>query len=168
MRMLNPATISFFSFLLSSMSLISIYYQWFTYGTAIYLIPAIALITLYLFNRRVHQENRKADKLMILSSSFFTVAIISHFIYSNWKLINLISEIMMAKIIVVLLGLFALYINIIYIRAEQSYKKKRGNQRIREEPKQGYIEQFMEGFKKKEKNPNEIVLQIGLSAERDD
>lgn len=166
--MLNPATISFFSFLLSSMSLMSIYYQWFTYGTIIYFVPAVALVTLYLFNRRVHQENKKADKLMILSTSFFAVAIFSHFVYSNWKLTNLVSEEVMAKIIVVLLGFFALYINIIYIRAEQSYKKKRGNQRIREEPKQGYIEQFVEGFKKKEKNPNEITLQIGLSAERDD
>lgn len=66
------------------------------------------------------------------------------------------------------LGISALYINFVYIRAEQSYKKKRGNQRIRQEPKQGYFEQLREGIFGKKEDKDEIILTIGVSTDNED
>lgn len=161
--MINPSTLSFFSIILSTLILISIYNNWYIFNGLIYLIIGAVLGVIYLFNRRVHSTNKKADKIVIFSISFFLVAVFSSIIYHNWKLTNLISSMSMTKIMIVLLSFLAIYLNVIYIRAEQSYKKKRGNQRIKEEPKQGYIEQFKEAFQKKDGKDKEIVLKLGVS-----
>jgi|SRR5699024_405212 len=165
---MNPATISLFTFVLSSLSLIMLYNRWFVLSPIMYLIIATVLLFFYVAIKKVHERNKKADKLNIFGLSLFGVAMFSSFIYRNWKLTNLISETNMMKFVLIVFTLLIAYFNIIYIRAEQSYKKKRTNQRIKEEPKKGYMEQLKEGLGKKEKNPNEITLSIGISAESEE
>src|SRR5699024_7801627 len=126
---MNPSTISFGSFMLAGLTLISLFNTWFVLNPFIYLILTVVMGVVYFTNMRVNPENRKANKLMILTLSLMGVGIFSSFIYHNWKLTNVISETNMMKFMLILLSFFALYVNVIYIRAEQSYKKKRGNQR---------------------------------------
>lgn len=166
--MINPATLSFIAFLISSFYLVAIYYNLFILSPSMYLITGITVGVIYMFNRRTNDYNRKADKMMILSTTSFIVAMVSSFIYKNWKLTNVISEMNITKIMVVLLGVTSLYLNFVYIRAEQSYKKKRGNQRIKQETKQGYIEEIVSGFKNKEEEQKELYFKIGEWAENED
>lgn len=164
---MNPAVLSFISFIISSVGLMLIYSAVFVPRSSLILIFALLIGLFYIFVRRTHETKRKADKLMIISVSFFVSAMLASFIYHNWKLTNVISVSIMTKMTVVILVFISVYLNVIYIRAEQSYKKKRGNQRIKEEPKQGYFEQLFEGFKKDE-DDGEITLVIGLSAENEE
>ncbi|OZU89213.1 conjugal transfer protein TraG [Virgibacillus indicus] len=54
------------------------------------------------------------------------------------------------------------------MRAEFSYRKKRGNQRIREKPAEGYTEFKKELKKSKHRKNNEIVTVLGNSMEHED
>lgn len=166
--MINLATLSFLAFLISSFYMVAIYYNLFILSPVMYLLTGIVIGVIYMFNRRTSDLNRKADKMMILSTTLYIVSMLSAFIYKHWKLTNVISEINITKIMVVLLGFMSLYLNFVYIRAEQSYKKKRGNQRIKQEVKQGYIEELVSGFKKQEEQQKEIYFKIGEWAENDD
>jgi len=70
------------------------------------------------------------------------------------------------KLTLVLLGITGIYLNIVFIRAEISYKKKRGNQRIEEQPNKSYFEKRKEEKERIERGEVRIIL--GASTDNDD
>jgi len=56
------------------------------------------------------------------------------------------------------------------MRAEQSYKKKRGNQRIKSEPKKPVMEHLRELRRREdeEADRNKVTFTLGYSAENED
>ena len=66
----------------------------------------------------------------------------------------------------VLLVIVAVYLNVVIIRAEISYKKKRGNQRIEEQPNKSYFEKRKEEKERIDRGDVRIVL--GASTDNDD
>jgi len=70
------------------------------------------------------------------------------------------------KLTLVLLGITGIYLNIVFIRAEISYKKKRGNQRIEEQPNKSYFEKRKEEKERIERGEVRIVL--GISTDNED
>lgn len=164
--MIHPALYSLIVFILTTFGLIGLYNEFLIMRPKYYLYIGILFMLIYYFVRRRHSSRKKADKLMILSSSLMFVSMLSSFVNEQWKLTNMISSITMMKILLVLLTIGTVYINFVYVRAEQSYKKKRGNQRIREEPKKSFLEELKESFKKEDEN--EVVLTLGISAENED
>jgi len=77
-----------------------------------------------------------------------------------------LSRLTMMKLTLVLLGITGVYLNIVFIRAEISYKKKRGNQRIEEQPNKSYFEKRKEEKDRLRRGDVRIVL--GASTDNDD
>ena len=72
----------------------------------------------------------------------------------------------MMKITLVLLVTVAVYLNAVFIRAEISYKKKRGNQRIEEQPNKSYFEKRKVEKERIERGDVRIIL--GASTDNED
>jgi len=71
----------------------------------------------------------------------------------------------MMKLTLVLLGITGVYLNIVFIRAEISYKKKRGNQRIEEQPNKSYFEKRKE--EKERIKRGEVRIILGASTDNE-
>src|SRR5690625_399985 len=142
--MFNPFIVSVLATTLATLGVAGQYKELLILKSSHYLYIGIALAIIYLIVRRTHSINKWADRLVVLSSTLFVVQMGTSYIYFNWKMTSLISAYSIMKILLVLLTLTAVYINFAYIRAEQSYKKKRGNQRIKSEPKKPIMEQLKE------------------------
>ena len=72
----------------------------------------------------------------------------------------------MMKLTLVLLVIVGVYLNVVFIRAEISYKKKRGNQRIEEQPNKSYFEKRKVEKERIERGDVRIIL--GASTDNDD
>ena len=77
-----------------------------------------------------------------------------------------LSRLTMMKMTLVLLVIVAVYLNVVIVRAEISYKKKRGNQRIEEQPNKSYFEKRKEERERIKRGEVRIVL--GVSTDNDD
>ena len=105
---------------------------------AVYIPPAKLILVfglttpvIYFIVKRVQQpKNKKLDKLMSFTMTLFASMFLSSLIHSAWDMEKFLSRVTMMKLTMVLLVIIGVYLNIVFIRAEISYKKKRGNQRI--------------------------------------
>ena len=88
---------------------------------------------------------------------------LASFIYSVWEMEKFLSRLKMMKL--VLAGIIGVYLNVAFIRAEISYKKKRGNQRIEEQPNKSYFEKRKEETERIERGEVRIIL--GASTDND-
>jgi hypothetical protein len=70
------------------------------------------------------------------------------------------------KMTLVSLVIVAVYLNVVFIRAEISYKKKRGDQRIEEQPNKNYFEKRKEEKERIQRGDVRVVL--GASTDNDD
>lgn len=131
-----------------------------------YLIIAGVLAIIYYIFRRTNVVDKKADVLVMLSSSLFVVTALASYVYRHWTLKSIVTEAGMMKFIIIVLGLGAVYLIFVYVRAEHSYKKKRGNQRIKEQPKKGILEARRE--RKRKEESGEIIISLGTSADNQD
>lgn len=132
----------------------------------------MALITIviymlvgYLFGE---QRSRRLNRLLIMSLSVNIAYSLSSLVYRYWKMEQFISPFNMMKISLITLVVIILYLNIVYIRAEISYKRKRGNQRIQKEPKKSQFEKWRERRKKKSSEEEEIEILLGNSTESEE
>ena len=76
-----------------------------------------------------------------------------------------LSRLVMMKLTLVLLGITGVYLNVVFIRAEISYKIKRGNQRIEEQPNNSYLERRKEEKKRIERGEVKIILGVSTDNE---
>lgn len=168
--MFNPFIVSVLVTALATLGVVGQYKELLILKSSYYLYIGIALAIIYLIVRRTHSIKKWADRLVVLSSTLFVVQMGTSYIYFNWKMTSLISAYSIMKILLVLLTLTAVYINFAYIRAEQSYKKKRGNQRIKSEPKKPIMEQLRELRRREdhEEEKKNVTFTLGYSAENED
>ena len=85
---------------------------------------------------------------MSFTMSLFASMLLSSLVHSAWDMEKFLSRLTMMKMTFVLLVIVAVYLNVVFIRAEISYKKKRGNQRIEEQPNKSYFEKRKEEKRK--------------------
>lgn len=121
----------------------------------------IALITIlvYLFAGHGMKEKKHphVKKGLIFSLSIYLALIISSIIYHAWKLETIVSAETILKLVLLLTMTVVSYLNFVYIRAEISYKRKRGNQRIQKE-QPNYVKEWFKRRKRKQENEISIVL----------
>ena len=98
--------------------------------------------------------------------TLFGAMFIASLVYSTWDMEKFLSRLTMMKLTLVLFGITGIYLNIVFIRAEISYKKKRGNQRIEEQPNKSYFEKRKEEKERIERGEVRIIL--GASTDNDD
>lgn len=165
---MKPFQVSILALLLSFLSLVSLYKSWFIFNSYVYFIVSLIILLFYLVVRRKEGVSKKSDRIVILSSSLFLVSLVSSWVYHNWKLTNLLNSETMMKISLIILFILALYGNFVFIRAEDSYKRKRGNQRIKQSPKEGFIEHFKRKLEQKEEKDTDVVLILGESFDNED
>ena len=103
---------------------------------------------------------------MSFTMSLFASMFLSSLVHSAWDMEKFLSRLTMMKLTLVLLVTVAVYLNVVFIRAEISYKKKRGNQRIEEQPNKSYFEKRKEEKERIERGEVRIVL--GASTDNDD
>ncbi len=103
---------------------------------------------------------------MSFTMSLFASMFLSSLVHAAWNMEKFLSRLTMMKMTLVLLVIVAVYLNIVIIRAEISYKKKRGNQRIEEQPNKSYFEKRKEERERIERGDVRIVL--GASTDNDD
>ena len=96
----------------------------------------------------------------------FAAMFLSSLVHSAWNMEKFLSRLTMMKMTLVLLVIVAVYLNVVIVRAEISYKKKRGNQRIEEQPNKSYFEKRKEEKERIQRGDVRIVL--GASTDNDD
>lgn len=163
---MTPLIFSFVMFLLSGLSALLLYNEKIILTPGMYLIVSLIIALVYIYIRRGSREDKRADKLTILAISVFMSNILTSLIRREWELTNIISQSAITKISTVILVLSVMYLNFLYVRAEYSYKKKRGNQRIQEEPEESLFTQLFSN--KKERDDDDVFLVLGKSADNED
>lgn len=163
--MINPFIFALLSMLVSGICVFLMYNQTLILLPRYYFFIGLFSIIIYIFVKYSTTINRRADKIFGLSMSVFLTNILSSMVYFNWKLSNLISNEVITKITVVSLTILAVHLNLFYIRAESSYKRKRGNQRIREEPNSMFFKKIAKSNNTQE---DDLVLVLGRSAENEE
>ena len=103
---------------------------------------------------------------MSFTMTLFASMFLSSLVHSAWDMEKFISRLTMMKMTLVLLVIVAVYLNVVIVRAEISYKKKRGNQRIEEQPNKSYFEKRKEERERIDRGDVRIVL--GASTDNDD
>lgn len=132
-----------------------------------FIVLGILTMIIHLVIRHITQENkRKTNRLVSVTVSIYGVLTVASFTYYQWKFEKFISAASMMKVVLFLLLFSALYLNYVVMRAETSYKKKRGNQRIKEQPNETVIQKWRK--RKKSKEANDIYIVLGESAESED
>lgn len=129
---------------------------------ALIMFSVYALVGYFFGETRTKQLNRLFTVSLTLNIAYS----LSSLVYHHWKLDSIISSFSMMKISLVVLVIVILYLNLVYIRAEISYKRKRGNQRIRKEPQKSLLEKWRE--KRRKENSNEIEIVLGHSTESEE
>ena len=103
---------------------------------------------------------------MSFTMTLFASMFLSSLVHSAWDMEKFLSRLTIMKMTLVLLVTVAVYLNVAFIRAEISYKKKRGNQRIEEQPNKSYFEKRKEEKARIDRGDVRIVL--GASTDNDD
>lgn len=104
--------------------------------------------------------------ILRLANTLFVVLMISSLAYEHWRWEAIVTHAMMMKITLVLLSIFGISLNIMYIRANLVYKEKRGNQRIKDEPEESY-KQVKKVAKEAKSKKGDITIVIGESRENE-
>lgn len=147
------------SFILAALGVTGMYNGVYIPSVKLILLSGLTAIAIHLIVCRIQpNKNKKLDKLMGFSMTLFGVMLLSSFVYSSWKMEKFLSHFTMMKLTLVLLVVVAVYLNVVFIRAEISYKKKRGNQRIEEQPNKSYFEKRNEEKERIERGDVRIIL----------
>ena len=155
------------SFILAALGVTGMYNGVYIPSVKLILLSGLTAIAIHFIVSRIQpNKNKKLDKLMGFAITLFGVMLLSSFVYSSWKMEKFLSHFTMMKLTLVLLVIAAVYLNVVFIRAEISYKKKRGNQRIEEQPNKSYFEKRKEEKERIERGEVRIIL--GGSTDNDD
>ena len=141
---------------------------------AVYIPPAKLILILgltvtviyFIFKRLQQRKNKKLDRMMSFTMSLFASMLLSSLVHSVWEMEKFLSRLTIMKVTLVLLMIMTVYLNVVIIQAEISYKKKRGNQRIEEQPNKSYFEKRKAEKERIEKGEVRIIL--GGSTDNDD
>lgn len=112
------------------------------------------------------KETKAASRIMVVANTIFVVMILSSLAHEYWQWETMVSNTTMMKIVLVLLGGFGLYLNIMYFRAEVNYKEKRGNQRIKDDPDESFKE-VKKVEKQAKSGKGEVTAVLGESRQRE-
>lgn len=136
-------------------------------GKTPFLIGIITVVLYWIVGRFAgEQRSKNLTRTLIFSVSMFIPYSLSSLVYHAWKADKFISSLSVMKIVLFIAMAIVVYLNVVYIRAEISYKRKRENQRIQKEPKKSKFQLWKE---RKEKEKNKVVsIQLGQSTEADD
>ncbi|MEK5069600.1 hypothetical protein [Sporosarcina sp. FSL K6-1508] len=155
------------SFLLAALGVTSMYNAVYIPSAKLILISGLTTIAIYFLVKRLQQRKyKKLDRLMSFTMSLFASLFLSSLVHSAWDMEKFLSRLTMMKMTLVLLVIVSVYLNVVFIRAEISYKKKRGNQRIEEQPNKSYFEKRKEEKERIQRGDVRIVL--GASTDNDD
>lgn len=120
----------------------------------------------YGYRMLTEERHKRADQLMIFVLSCNLALFLSSVLYSVWTFDKMFSALALTKVILFLLFLLVVYANALYIRAVTSYKKKRGNQRIKSEKEPNLFTQIFR--KKTDAAKSEVYLTLGEVADNTD
>ncbi|GAB3051335.1 type IV secretory system conjugative DNA transfer family protein [Virgibacillus ainsalahensis] len=127
------------------------------------------ILLLYLINRWGKKAVTSGiNRLVALTITLLIVLSIGSLAFEYWQWEQMVTREFMMKTALLLFGVFGIYVNIMYMRAEAAYRKKRGNQRIKEQPEEGYTEYKKDLKQSKHKKSSEIVTVLGNSLEHSD
>ncbi|MFS0574980.1 hypothetical protein AB1K83_05060 [Sporosarcina sp. 179-K 3D1 HS] len=155
------------SFLTAALGITTMFNAVYIPPARLILISGLTTIAIYFIVKRMQQrKNKKLDRIMSFTMSLFAAMFLSSLVYAAWNMEKFLSRLTMMKMTLVLLVTVSVYLNIVFIRAEISYKKKRGNQRIEEQPNKSYFEKRKEERERIKRGDVRIVL--GESTDNDD
>ena len=155
------------SFILATSGVALMYNAIYIPSAKLILISSLMTVTIYFIVKRLQQRrNKKIDRLMSFTMSLFAAMFLSSLVHFAWDMEKFLSRLAMMKMTLVLLTIVAVYLNVVFIRAEISYKKKRGNQRIEEQPNKSYFEKRKEEKERIQRGDVRIVL--GASTDNED
>ncbi len=103
---------------------------------------------------------------MSFTMSLLASMFLSSLVHAAWDMEKFLSRLTMMKMTLVLLVIVAVYLNVVIIRAEISYKKKRGNQRIEEQPNKSYFEKRK--VERERIQRGEVRIVLGASTDNED
>ena len=155
------------SFLTAALGVTAMYNAVYIPPAKLILIFGLTVTVIYFIVKRLQQrKNKKLDRIMSFTMSLFASMLLSSLVHSTWDMEKFLSRLTMMKMTLVLLMIMTVYLNVVIIRAEISYKKKRGNQRIEEQPNKSYFEKRKEEKERIERGDVRIIL--GGSTDNDD
>lgn len=164
--MKKTTIVSFVSLTIGTLFLFLIYkFNFVPSVNLIGIVSGLNVIAYFVIKKLTGETNRKADKMIIVAFSIYMCLFLATILYNVWTLENVVSKMLITKAVLFLLLLGSIYLNLVWIRAEYSYKKKIGNQRIQNTPKKGYFERIKDDRARKAKN--EVCIILGSSTENE-
>ena len=116
------------SFLTAALGVTAMYNAVYIPPAKLILFSGLVTVVIYFVVKKIQlSKNKKPDKLMSITMTLFGVMFLSSLVYSAWDMEKFISRLTTMKLTLLLLGIIGVYLNVFFIRAEISYKKKRGN-----------------------------------------
>lgn len=139
-------------------------------GKTPFIIGFVTVIIYWLIGRLLGEERgKRLMRMLIFSVSMYIPLSLSALVYHHWKMDAILSSLTMMKISLFILIAIVIYLNVVYIRAEISYKRKRGNQRIQKEPKKSQLQLWKERRNDQKTGKKEdISIQLGQSTEAEE
>ena len=110
-------------------------------------------------------RSKKLQRMLVFSLTVHLSLLLSSYLHSVWAFDKIFSAEMMMKAILFMLLLLGTYGNFLYMRAESSYKKKRGNQRIKEPAQESMYKKWKN---RKQEPKQEVMLVLGESTENEE
>src|SRR5699024_5845328 len=127
------------SILLAATGVTLMFYGTFIPASQLPIIAGVALLLLFVITKKIKgTSSPRMNRLMSLSITFLIVMTIASLVYRQWGWESFLSNMTVLKIVLVILGLIGIYMNMLYMRAESNYRRKRGNQRIKDRPTESY------------------------------
>jgi len=133
------------------------------------LIFAVIFYSIYYATGYFLSEYRKrgTSNLIMWLNALSIPYTLSSLMYNGWAKDSWLQPITTFRITLILTGVITTYLVIVYIRATISYKKKRGNQRIFEEPRKEHKKRWKKRTEAGRKD-KEITIMLGRSTESED
>lgn len=159
--------IAVISFLTAALGVTAMYNAVYIPTAKLILISGLTVTAIYFIVRRLQQQKyKKLDRLMSFTMSLLASMFLSSLVHAAWDMEKFLSRLTMMKMTLVLLVIVAVYLNVVIIRAEISYKKKRGNQRIEEQPNKSYFEKRK--VERERIQRGEVRIVLGASTDNED
>lgn len=157
--------VSFISFLVAGAFVWAYYRNWIL-PPIWYVIFTFLIMLVNIFIKSKYDVERNANYLTYLTVSALLSTAIASFINQKWEWDAFLSSEVTSKIFLTMILIVAIYFVVVLLRVQYSYKEKRKNQRIKNNPSKSEWQKRKEQ-KEKLQSTKEVFLVLGEVADNE-
>lgn len=159
--------IALLGLLLSGINLLLFFFDKWVWNPVPYMVMSAIIGIIYIVSKfTTDNVGRKTDRLTMLVITFYLALAGGSLIQQHWTMEAIFTAETLSKIFLALLLVAGIYVNFVFFNAERAYKRKRGNQRIKEPPQKSPLQKWKE--RKESEKSQDVQLILGESADNEE